>query len=173
MSAAAEVATEFVRSYYTKLVFQPAELSKFYDEEHATVWRADLNRALAAPFADARDLLIPAIEEGSTVSVSSFAVLPLDSGFSLVAEGAIARGDDCRFFTQFFTLGSAGGRFFIVADSLAIRPPDREPPRTEELALVGPAKKDGREGDPRPPKGSKRPGKRKDDRFVYVANKPL
>jgi hypothetical protein len=173
MTAPADVAAEFVRSYYTKLVFQPAEIPKFYDEEHATIWRTDLQSPLAAPFADARDFLVPRIEDGSTVSVSAFHVLPLDKGFSLVAEGAIARGDACHFFTQFFTFGCSEGRFFIIADSLTIRAPDHDPPRTDELALVRPARKAGREGEPRPPKSGKRSAKGKEDRFHYVPDKPV
>jgi hypothetical protein len=173
MSSPPEIAAEFVRSYYTKLIYFPAEIAKFYDEEHATVWRDTIKASLAVPFAAARAFLVPHIEEGSTVSVSSFHVLPIDKGLSLVVEGAIARGNVCHFFTQFFTLGSAEGRFFVVADSLSIRPPESQiPPPTDNLVAVAPPKRDDAEAEPKPAPKGKRAQKRKDvgsNKFIYTA----
>jgi hypothetical protein len=171
MSSTAEIAAEFVRSYYTKFVYFPAEVPKFYDEEHATVWREPIRSSLAVPFAAARDFLIPPIDEGSTVSVSSFNVLPIDKGFSLVVQGAISRGDVGHFFTQFFTLNSSEGRFFIVADSLTIQSPERRIPSTDDLLAVAPARKDDAESEPgtKPAPKGKRAPKRKDgsNKWVY------
>jgi hypothetical protein len=174
MSGPADVAAEFVRSYYTKLVYEPGELAKFYDEERATVWRAELGQRLALPFAAAREFLVPRIEEGSAVSVASFHALPLAGGLGVVVEGAIARDDACGFVTQCFTLGSAGGRFFVLADSLSVRQPARAPPPTDDLVPVRPPKRPPRDGEERPaPKPGKRSGKRKDEgnRFVYKADR--
>jgi hypothetical protein len=142
MSSPSAIAAEFVRSYYTKLAFFPSDIPKFYDEDRATVWREQLNSTLAVPFASARDFLIPTIEEGSTVSVSSFAVLPVEKGFSLVVQGAIASDSSANFFTQFFTFGTVEGRFFIVADALSLRQSESAP-ETEGLVAVQIERKEG------------------------------
>jgi hypothetical protein len=173
MSSPSDVAAEFVRSYYTKLAYQPSEIPKFYDEERATIWRAEVGGPLAIPFAAAREFLVPHIEEGSAVSVVSFHVLPLESGFGLVAEGGISHGGASSFFTQCFTLGTADGRFFVLADSLTIRSPAVGPPPTDDLVSVRPPKRIPRDGEERPaPKPGKRSAKRNKQandgaRFVY------
>jgi len=120
MESLVSVAGEFVAAYYTALVYNPSDVRKFYDEDRATVWRHGLDSEVGVRFRDAESLVVPVIAAGSLVSIVSYAVLPIASGFSLVARGQIAYGGDTQAFEQFFTVTTFADRWFIESDALSI-----------------------------------------------------
>jgi hypothetical protein len=156
----ADIAAEFVRAYYTSVVYNPDDLPQFYDQDAAAVWRDELGDAPAAPFGQAREVLVPDIPRGAKVAVLRFTALPIPSGFSIVVVGEIGDGGASRPFHQCFTLAAVQDRFFVVGDHLTFRgevdgefvPPDglfevdgrRAPPDGDEAPPPAPPAVDPR-----------------------------
>jgi hypothetical protein len=113
----AEVAWEFIRTYYTNLVYSPDDVRLFYDEEDATIWRDQMPDV--RPIGEAGDHLLPAIPKGSKVVISQFTTLPIPTGMSIVVYGKIGFGGEVRSFHQVFTLTAVEDRFFVVGDYLS------------------------------------------------------
>jgi hypothetical protein len=107
-----EPAAEFVRAYYTSLVYHQGDVSKYYDQDNASIWRAELHSTESVPFPEAEALLFPEIEAGSTVTISDFNILRLpNSGFAIVVHGRIAFNYTTRAFSQYFTLFEVSERY--------------------------------------------------------------
>jgi hypothetical protein len=138
MARIPNIAAQFVRAYYTDLVYSPNELCMFYDQERAILWRDSLGAGLGVPFVP--DLLVPEIRRGSQVGISKFTVLPHEPGFSVVVYGAIVFAATSRLFHQFFALDDIDNRFFVITDYLTFQPP-REAAGMEidGLVLIPPA----------------------------------
>jgi hypothetical protein len=152
-----EIAQEFVRAYYTSLVYQRGKLRKYYDQDNATIWRDQLNSPNSIPFAQAEAFLIPDIDTGSTVTISDFNSLRLpNNGLAIVVHGTISFGNQTRVFGQYFILSEVSDRYFVMSDSLCFSggPPGTGP--AGETFLVPkrgkgkPKKKPGSE-EPAPP----------------------
>jgi hypothetical protein len=166
------VAEEFVRAYYAHLVYHPEELFKFYDQENATVWRSEVGDGVAVQFPQSLAFLVPAIDEGSKVTVTKFAALPLPSAISLVVHGTVVGPLASRAFVQVFTLSEVvPDRYFVVSDYLRFSggpvdsdadvalipgpskapepaaPPPADPPRQSAPAEARPPRQGGRKGD--------------------------
>jgi hypothetical protein len=115
-------AEEFIAAYYQSLVYKTQDIPKFYDPDNAIIWRKSVDSRLGVKFSEAiakdKDILVPHIERGSTVSVLEFQVMPNDRGFVLNVIGKIARGATSTLFNQVFTICRREDRVFIVGDSL-------------------------------------------------------
>jgi hypothetical protein len=169
------VASEFIHVYYTSLLYNPQDLPKFYDPTKSRIWRQPLNSKIGVPFSDASALLIPPIDEGSSVSVTNFNVIPVDHGFALTVTGTIAYKSAIRIFTQFFTIKSVGDRYFVLSDSLTLLDNNGQLPPPDEETVIVPrvvaAPEPQRPPSPGPKRGGKsdKPkGKKARSRFQYT-----
>jgi hypothetical protein len=137
-----EIAQEFVRAYYTSLVYQRADLRKYYDQQNATIWRTQLNSTDSLPFAQADAFLIPDIETGSTVTISDFNSLRLpDNGLAIVVNGSIGIDTTTRLFGQYFILSEVSDRYFVMSDSLSFTNAVPGTPRPPVETFLVPPKK--------------------------------
>jgi hypothetical protein len=131
------VASEFIHVYYTSFVYRPLDLPKFYDPDKSRIWRQPLGSKIGIPFSGALAHLIPSIEEGSSVTISNFNVIPVDRGFALTVTGTIVHKTASRIFSQFFTIKSVGDRFFVLSDSLTLLDGKGQlPPSDEETVVI-------------------------------------
>jgi hypothetical protein len=121
MAGLPDTAAQFVRAYYSDLVYSPNELCMFYDQERAILWRDSLGDGAAVPFAP--DLLVPEIRRGSQVGILKFTVLPQEQAFSVVVYGSIVFAATSKMFHQFFALVEIDARFFVVTDYLTFQRP--------------------------------------------------
>jgi hypothetical protein len=128
-------ASDFVRGYYASLVYTPADLVKFYDEDNATVWRDELG-----------ERPVPRIQtdSGPQVAVTTFTVLPLESGFSLVVNGDIAFRERPR------AESIAASTLSCRTTSVFLPLPPGESPGDGEDVVVVPAVGKGAEQPPAP-----------------------
>jgi hypothetical protein len=116
----ADIPAEFIRAYYTSLVYNPDDLPHFYDQGTAAIWRDQLGDSPARPFGETRQVLVPEIPKGAKVAVLRFTALPIPSGFSIIVVGEIGHGRASRPFHQCFTLAAVQDRFFVVGDYLTL-----------------------------------------------------
>jgi hypothetical protein len=186
----ANIAAEFIRAYYTSLVYSPDDLPQFYDQEAAAIWRDQLGDAPASPFDQTREVLVPDIPRGAKVAVLRFTALPIPSGFSIVVVGEIGHGGASRPFHQCFTLAAFQDRFFVVGDYLTFYgnidrefvPPDslfevegQKAPPYEDEALFPAAKPEPQpkapSADPKPqnpPPGPERPKSHPPGKWIWT-----
>jgi hypothetical protein len=114
------LASEFVVAYYKSLVYRPNDVPKFYDQETAIIWRAELNSRKGVSFGQGSPFLIPEIARGSSVSVTDFNVLALEKGWSVSVWGSIVSETQGSLFNQCFVIVDVAGRSFIVSDALKL-----------------------------------------------------
>jgi hypothetical protein len=173
-----ELAQSFVKSYYTKAVYQVEELFKFYSPNASLVRGGTAH----SPKFDikATRLISLNLPPAALLTIASYTPVLRDDGLFLTVAGSLQSDDDPSNFVQTFTLQQIDGKYWITLDALVVfddsfgaddssfrvgdetlRPkkPKERPPPPPPSERPGSARKGKKEKDRKPPpepKGGKR-----------------
>ena len=119
MSDKQKIGQQFIQAYYSTLIQNANDLSKFYDQE-ASIWRESFGNGESKKVEDCKDNLFPAVQQGSEVAITSFADNSFPGGFHISVFGHIIKDSITSVFNQTFVLLQRSDRIFIVSDALKI-----------------------------------------------------
>lgn len=119
MTTKKEIGEQFVQAYYTTLIQNRNDLTKFYDKE-AMIWRDSFGNGEGKNFESAKPDLFVKISHGCDVSVTGYSFNNFHGGIHVFVNGHILDNDLVYVFVQSFVILEKSERYFIVSDTLKI-----------------------------------------------------